>query len=318
MAIQKKIAKIGFKYSSVFILILAIFAKSNVAQDDVIRVDTNLVSVPVTVLDRDGRYVTNLKKENFQIFEDGIEQEIALFESVEEPFTIYFLLDVSGSMSNEIENLTNAANAFAGKLRSEDKLMAATFAENTKILFQPTKIKELKKDIKLSRHYGIHTTLIYDAVDSGIKKINKIKGRKAIVLFSDGAGTGTYATNRSNLRDAEESDALIYTVQFDTFSESPPVNVNKETYQKRINDINDYMQDLASISGGRSYQIKNLSDLGETFGNIADELGKQYSLSYYPKQLDNGQKKQIRQIKVKVTQPNLAVKSRNSYVVKSK
>lgn len=297
--------------------VLALVSINTLAQDDIIRVATNLVSVPVTVLDRDGRYVTNLKKEDFQIFEDGVEQEITHFEAVEEPFTIYFLLDVSGSMSNEMENLTNAANVFVKELRPDDKLIAATFAENTKILFQSTKIKELKKDIKISRHYGIHTTLIYDAVDSAIKKINKIKGRKAIVLFSDGAGTGTYATSKSNLRDAEESDALIYTVQFDTSSEIPPVYLNTKSYQKRIKEINAYMHDLADISGGRSYQIKNLSNLAETFDNIADELGQQYSLSYYPKQLEKGEKKQIRQIKVKVNQPNLAVRSRNSYVVKS-
>ncbi|MEK7724748.1 MAG: hypothetical protein AAB336_10395, partial [Acidobacteriota bacterium] len=71
MAIQKIFAKIGSKYSRIFILILVIFAKGTVAQDDIIRVDTNLVAVPVTVLDHDGRYVTNLKKEDFQIFEDG-------------------------------------------------------------------------------------------------------------------------------------------------------------------------------------------------------------------------------------------------------
>lgn len=318
MTMKKIFAINSSKYSLLFILTLIIFIKISLAQDDVIRVDTNLVSVPVTVLDRDGRYITNLKKEDFQIFEDGIEQEITLFETVEEPFTIYFLLDVSGSMSDEMVNLTNAANVFTGRLRSEDTLIAATFAENTQILFQPTKIKELKKDIKLSRHYGIHTTLLYDAVDGSIKKINKVKGRKAIVLFSDGAGTGTYATSKSNMRDAEESDAIIYTVQFNTFSETPPTYVNKESYQNRVKEINDYMQDLANISGGRSYQIKNLSNLAETFGNIADELGRQYGLGYYPKQMEKGQKKQIRQIKVKVNQPNLAVKARSSYVVRSK
>ena len=300
-----------------FILTVLLGVATIYAQEDVIRVDTNLVSIPVTVLDRDGRYITNLKKEDFQIFEDGVEQEITLFEAVEEPFTIYFLLDVSGSMSNEMENLTNAANVFVKELRPDDKLIAATFAENTKILFQSTKIKELKKDITLSRHYGIHTTLLYDAVDSAIKKIKKIKGRKAIVLFSDGAGTGTYATGKSNLRDAEESEALIYTVQFETFSEVPPAYVNKESYQKRVKEINDYMHDLADISGGRSYQIKNLSNLAETFGNIANELGRQYSLGYYPKQLEKGQKKQIRQLKVKVNQPNLAVRARSSYIIQS-
>jgi Ca-activated chloride channel homolog len=303
----------------IFLLsVLILVSNTTYSQEDFIRVDTNLVTVPVSVLDRDGRYVTNLKKEDFQIFEDGAEQEIALFEPVEEPFTIFFLLDVSGSMTNEMVSLTNAANIFVRKLRPDDKLIAATFAENVNILFQATKIKELKKDIKLTQHFGSHYTLLYDAVDITLKKINKIKGRKAIVLFSDGAGAGTFASAKSNLRDAKESDALIYTIQFQTFSDEPLNYLDRKSYLTRIKEINDYMRDLANVSGGRNYQIKNISDLAETFGIIADELGQQYSLGYYPKQVEKEKKENIRQIKVKVNQPNLAVRARSSYVIERK
>ena len=217
-----------------FLATLLIISNANYSQKDTIRVDTNLVTVPVTVLDRDGRFVINLKKEDFQIFEDGVAQEIAHFEPVEEPFTIFFLLDVSGSMSNELINLTNAANIFVRKLRSDDKLIAATFAENVSVLFQATKIKELKKEIKLTQHFGSHYTLLYDAVDISLKKISKIKGRKAIVLFSDGWGAGTFASAKKNLRDAKESDALIYTIQFQTSPDEPPDYVDRKKYLTRI------------------------------------------------------------------------------------
>jgi Ca-activated chloride channel homolog len=87
-------------------------------------VDTNLVAVPVCVMDRDGRYVTNLKKEDFQIFEDGAEQELSFFAPVEQSFTILFLFDMSASMTYRVPDLARAPNAFADQLRPDDQLMA--------------------------------------------------------------------------------------------------------------------------------------------------------------------------------------------------
>jgi hypothetical protein len=97
---------------AVFILLFIsiIFSKTVYAQNEIIRIDTNLVTVPITVLDREGRYVTNLKKEDFQIFEDGVEQEVAVFEPIEQPFTVLLLLDISGSMTYHMAELTKAAS----------------------------------------------------------------------------------------------------------------------------------------------------------------------------------------------------------------
>ena len=164
------------------------------AQEEAIRVDTNLITVPVTVLDRDGRYVTNLRKEDFQIFENGVEQEVALFEPTERPFTILFLLDRSGSMSNRMAELANAASVFVKQLRPDDRLMAATFADDVDELFQATRIGNLTKGIRLKQRIGDRNTMVYDAVDYALKKMKKIRGRTAIVLFSDGIGSGYFAT----------------------------------------------------------------------------------------------------------------------------
>ena len=114
-------------------------------QEDIIRVDTNLVTVPVSILDREGRYIANLKKDDFQIFEDGVEQKIELFETAEQQVTVILLLDVSGSMFKDLEELTKSASALLGQLRPDDQVMVATFNDFVEVLFGFKDVKEVKK-----------------------------------------------------------------------------------------------------------------------------------------------------------------------------
>lgn len=281
-------------------------------QDDVVRVETNLVTIPATVMDRDGRYVIDLRKEDFQIFEDGMEQEVAFFAPVEQPFTILFLLDTSPSMTYRMEDLARAANAFVNQLRPDDQLIAASFCENVRVLSEATSVREVRGNQNL-RLRTCPNTKLYDAVDYALKRMKRVRGRKAIVLFSDGYGSGIFSTARGNLHDAEEQDALIYTIQFDTLPAEPPRYVNREDYFRRIEEINGYMRDLAQKTGGRHYRVENISDLERTFGMVAEELRRQYSLGYYPmRRLESGQRRQIR---VNVRLPNLVVRARDSYLV---
>jgi Ca-activated chloride channel family protein len=303
------------KILTVLFLISIAFSKIGYAQDDVIRVNTNLVTIPTMVSDRNGRYITNLKKEDFQIFEDGVEQEITFFEPVEKSFTVLLLLDRSGSMGGEHRiALTSAANVFVKQLRPDDQLIAATFADNVITLFRATKLRDLKKGIKIENLANDSTTLIYDAVDDAIKKMKKVDGRKAIVLFSDGVGDGYFSSAKKNLRDAEELDVMIYTVQFDTSSTVPKEFTKNKRFHEGLANAKKYMDELAARTRGRHYQIENISDLEKTFGAIAGELGQQYTLGYYPK-TEAKEKREARQIKVKVKQPNLVVQARKSYAI---
>jgi Ca-activated chloride channel family protein len=316
MRVQFRFEKFNFAVAVFILLFISIiFSKTIYAQDEIIRIDTNLVTVPVTVLDREGRYVTNLKKEDFQIFEDGVEQQVALFEPIEQPFTVLLILDISGSMTNYIAELTQAANAFVRQLHPDDQVAAATFADNLYVLFKPIKVSNLRKNIKIQRRSGDRFTNLYDAVHDALKLTKKIRGRKAIVLFSDGAGDGTFASAKDNFRNAEESETLIYTIQFKYFQTVPHPDTNKKMFYKIIESNNNYMQGLAQISGGRPYQIEKIADLEKTFHSIAEELRQQYSLGYYPKQTSTDGER--RQIKVRVNVPNVAVRARNSYIVDS-
>jgi VWFA-related protein len=323
-----------FKFTAfIFILLFILFGFQNIGysqntkpdenrqnetQEDIIRVDTSLVTVPISVLDREGRFVTNLKKEDFQIFEDGVEQEVALFETTEQSVTVLLLLDVSGSMFNDLGGLTNATSNFLSQLRPNDKVMVATFNEWVDVLCGFKSVKDLRSDKKLRVKIDGRppVTMVYDAVEFGLKKMKKIRGRKAIVLFSDGKGSGYNASAKSNIHDAEENEALVYTVQFNTFVIPLGYKLTKKD-SERIKQENEtatlYMSELATKTGGRYFQMDNIGDLEKTFRLVAEELRQQYSLGYYPKQI--GKEGERRQIKVRVKIPNLAVRARDSYVV---
>lgn len=185
--------------------------------DEVIKVETNLVSIPVKVMDRSGKFIAGLKKEDFKIFEDEIEQEIAYFSNVEEPFTVVLLLDMSYSTVFKTTEIQSAANGFTAQLRPNDRVMVVSFDEEVYIHCEPTTDrKEVWQAIKQTK-IGTGTSL-YEAVEFVIKKLRNIEGRKAIVLFTDGVDTASRTSNlEKNLRDAEELDAIIYPIQYDTF-----------------------------------------------------------------------------------------------------
>src|SRR2546422_11730551 len=109
-----------------------------VGAGDVVRVDTTLVSIPVSVMDRDGKYIPNLRKEDFRIWEDGVEQQVAYFASTEKPFTVALVLDTSGSTKYKLEEIQDAAIAFVDQLRADDRVMVVSFNDKIRVLSQPT------------------------------------------------------------------------------------------------------------------------------------------------------------------------------------
>ena len=315
---------------------------------DVIKVNTTLVTLPVSVLDRDGRYIPNLKKEDFRLWEEGVEQNVAFFSSVDKPFSLVLMIDTSGSTRFRIEDIQEAAITFVNQLRPDDQVMVMSFDDDVRVLSEFTNDRYRLRDAIRRTRTG-NGTRLYDAVDMVInQRLARISGRKAVILFTDGVDTtsrsGTYA---DNVRDAEELDALIYPVQYDTFSDvgggggnwpgssrapTSPIDILGQilggmgrgggigrggrggagTSRRDYEIANRYLQELSERTGARSYQADSIQNLGSAFANIAEELRRQYSLGYYPKR--SAQAGERRQIKVRVNQPNLAVRTRDSYV----
>ena len=322
-----------------------------VSAGDVIRIETTLVAVPVSVLDRDGRFVPDLQRRDFRVYENGIEQKIAYFEPTEKPFTVALLLDTSASTRFHLWEIKEAAIAFAKQLRPQDRVLVATFNEEVLLLTEATSDQELISSVIEMNARSGQSTRLYDAVNLIIsERLNKIQGRKAIVLFTDGVDTSSYiATYHSTLREAEELDALIYPIQYDTTSYMramqgagnitivtsnsnwpfPGRTSSRTIYglpssgssipgsTKADYDRADrYLHGLADRTGGRMYFANDSTQLAQAFASIAEELRRQYSLGYYP-QTGAIQAGERRMIKVSVERPNVAVRARNSYMQKT-
>lgn len=319
---------------------------------DVVRVNTTLVTLPVSVLDRDGKYVPNLRKEDFRLWEEGVEQNVAFFASVDKPFSVVLMLDTSGSTRSRISDIQDAAITFVNQLRPDDQVMVVSFDDQVRVQTEFTNDRYRMRDAIRRTRPGDGTKL-YDAVDLVMnQRLNSVPGRKAIVLFTDGVDTTSrHASYASNIRDAEELDALIYPVQYDTYGDVSSrgagwpgggrwPNSNGDVLGQILGGIfgkgggvigggggggggvgssrreyelaNRYLHELAQKTGARNYQGDSSQDLANAFANIAEELRRQYSLGYYPK--TPAQAGQRRQIRVRVNQPNLAVRTRDSYI----
>ena len=321
-----------------------------VDEDDVVRVDTTLVTVPVSVLDRQGRFIPNLKREDFTISENGVDQSIAYFEPSEKPFTVALLLDTSASTHFHLSEIREAAIEFAKQLRPQDQVLVVSFNDEVLLLTEATNdLNLIESVIEVNANTGSSTRL-YDAVALTIQeRLNKIKGRKAIVLFTDGVDTSSQqATYQSTLKEVEELDALVYPIQYDTsdyrraMQGTGAVTVtttrrgvfgtttSQQTYNVPLNNgvplpgtskadydrADHYLHSLADKTGGRLYQANNTAQLAEAFTRISEELRRQYTLGYYPKN-SNASDGDRRQIRVRVNRPNVAVKARDGYVKSS-
>lgn len=319
--------------------------KEEVDEGDVVRIDTNLVTVPVSVLDRDGRFISDLRREQFNVFENGVEQKIAYFEPTEKPVTVALLLDTSGSTFFHLWEIKEAAINFAKQLRPQDRVLIVTFDRLVMLLTEATNdLNVITEVVQRNANTGFSTRL-YDAIDLVIKaRLNKIEGRKAIVLFTDGVDTASYqATYQSTLREVDELDVLIYPVQYDTTDfvaaqtrtnativtttisgrHFPTQSSSRVIYGTpkasgpgtSIGDYklaDQYLHQLATKTGGRLYMANDRTQLSDAFYKIAEELRHQYSLGYYPQTtLQSGERREIR---VRVDQPNVAVRARDSYV----
>ncbi|MFL6255577.1 MAG: VWA domain-containing protein [Pyrinomonadaceae bacterium] len=189
-----------------------------VGEDEVVRVNASLVTVPVSVLDRDGRFIGGLHKEDFRIFEDGTEQQVAYFAPVEQPFTVALVIDTSGSTRFRLEDIQDAAIAFLDQLRPADRVIVVAFDDQVRVLSEATSDRNQLRAAIRRTHTG-NGTRLYDAVDLVINdQLSRVQGRKAIVLFTDGVDTSSkHASFESTVEEAVELDAMIYPIQYDTY-----------------------------------------------------------------------------------------------------
>ena len=319
-----------------------------ISENEVVSINTTLVTVPASVMDRNGRFIPDLNKEDFRIFENGVEHQVAYFATVETPFTVVLMLDTSSSTWSKLGQIRDAALAFVDQLRPDDQVMVVSFARGLTIKNQATTDRKVIRKAIQSTGRGMSTHL-YDAMNKVMTKhLNLIQGRKAIVLFTDGVdATSSDATYESTTHLAEELDALIYPILYDTYdpkfdTRGPsgpsssgrlpgilgklPIPLPIPTQGGTGNSGGGagssradydrgerYLRELAVLTGGRVYEAgKDLSYLRRAFNDVAEELRRQYSLGYYPRTLALPGER--RSIKVQVNRPEVVVRARGSYI----
>jgi Ca-activated chloride channel homolog len=271
-------------------------------EDKPIAVNTDLVSLRVSVTDKGGRYVSGLNQGDFAVYEDGVRQEISFFSDQDAPAAIGVVLDVSASMTGaKIRRAREAVARFIQTSHEEDEYFLIGFNERPQLLLEGARGSEAMA----ARISGIEprgATALYDAVAFSLDQIARSRLRKrALIVISDGED------NRSRLdvgrvrRRLRESDVTVYTILIGPLSQRSNGGM--------------VMDELASATGGKSYSPSNAEKMSEAFEQIALELRRQYSIGYTPSNFVTDGK--WRHIEVRVTSqlefPRLVVRSRKGY-----
>jgi Ca-activated chloride channel homolog len=273
-------------------------SQSDQDQDDILRINTDLVVLNVTVLDANGKFVSGLGRKDFQVLEDRAEQTISSFSAEETPFAAAILLDTSGSMESRMSLARSAAIRFLDGLREAD--VAAVYSFDTKVEqwndFSPG------RDLP-ARVYGLRTrtlTALNDAIlrasDDLAKRDEK---RRAIVVLSDGGENYSRASSDKALDHASAAGATIYGANM------APLGASRDIAGAAI------LKNLAQKSGGRYIDQPGGQDLRDAFGEIVEELGHQYTIAYRP--TNRAKDGKWRAIDVKLSRANLSVRTRKGY-----
>jgi VWFA-related protein len=311
---------------------------------DTLKIDTNLVTVPVIASTRTGGYIADLKKEEFKLTEDGVAQEIAFLASVDAPFYVVLMLDTSLSTKEKLPLIQRAAIAFLEQIGPNDKVKVISFDGDLYNWNDFTSDKTILRSAISKTRLG-YSTRVYDAVQLALDSLRPIQQRKAIVLLSDGGDAYSKQSSfGSTLRDLDESGVIVYPIRFDTRVDTERLNQQQDpanngvrmpgldparkstnpsaqnnTISARLDNLyalaDSYLKELATRSGGQLYRADTLASLPQAFAAIAAELRTQYLLGYYP--TNKNDNAAYRKIQVKTSRKDIAIRARRGYRPKS-
>ncbi|HND19688.1 MAG TPA: VWA domain-containing protein [Acidobacteriota bacterium] len=292
------------------------------SDEDTIKLDTKLVNLNVTVSNRSGRAITDLKQPDFVVFEDGVKQEVSHFIPVATPFNLVLLLDLSGSTREKIDSVKRSALRFVAATSPQDKVAVVAFTRGVQVVARPTNDRELlKKRIQeMQRTDG--GTAFYEAMDFVMKDVLRgLQGeRNAIVVMTDGVDNAlsvaypapSRVSFKQMLDKILEFGTLVYPVYLDTESENyaQQWGESAEVYATARTQL----QQIADASGGVLYMAPNVEDLGNIYEKIANELRTVYSIGYYPASFTKDG--QWHKIQVKINRGEGVIRTRRGYYAK--
>ena len=270
-----------------------------------LKVDVDLVLVPVTITDPMNRLVTGLEKDNFQLFEGNSPQEIRSFSSEDAPVSLGVIFDSSGSMSSKMDRAKEAVIEFFKTANPQDEFFMITFSD------EPEEVSDFTSSVddiqnKLVFAVPRHRTALLDAIYMGISKMRQAKyPKKALLIISDGGDNHSRYTENEIKSLVKEADVMIYAIGiYDRYASAVEERLGPQL-----------LSDITELTGGRAFSIDNPNDLGDVATKIGVELRNQYVLGYRPNKVVRDGK--WRKIKVKLLPPKglppLRVYARTGY-----
>ena len=291
-------------------------------QEPVFRSSSDVVRVFTTVTDKDGRLVTTLTRDAFEVRDEGKPQPIALFDNTPQPVRLIEMLDVSGSMAGNLPLLRAASDALFARLRPDDVARVGSFGREVTISAEFTRnIEELRRAVPRSIDPDAPTPL-WRAIDQAMDGFNdksETSARPVILVLSDGKDSGPISWNArvasqvEVIERARKEDVMIYAVAMRSRSgrPMPPVYGPRDMQALLAADLPDPgLARVAEETGGGYIEIRLGEDLGAAFAGVADELHSQYLLGFAPPKRDG----KVHEIQVRVSERGLKPRARKSYV----
>ncbi|HUR97121.1 MAG TPA: VWA domain-containing protein [Pyrinomonadaceae bacterium] len=287
------------RVSLLLAFLLAIsFSVSAQDDDDVVTVDSSIVVINATITDASGNHVSGLRQSQFSVFENGVEQDLGFFAAEETPFAAVILLDTSGSMEQRVSMARSAAIRFLDGIRDTDSAQIYRFDSKVSLVQKFSNSRDVSEKIFDLKADGM--TALNDAIFQAAKDLgDRPEKRRAIIVLSDGADTYSGRSAEKALKAALAVNASIYTVDMSAAND-------KQRAQSQ-----GALRNFAEKTGGMFISTPGGVAMRDAFRKIVEELGAQYTLSYQPKNAAKDGK--WRAIEVRVTKPNLSIRTRKGY-----
>jgi len=265
------------------------------------KATTQIVSVPATVLDAQGRLVPNLEQDEFSILDNGKPQQITFFQNETQPFTVVVMLDYSASMTSSLDLLRAAAEQFLLRMLPQDKGQVGAFSDRIEFSGEFTNDRDDLISALRDLQYG-NPTRLWDAVDQSIDMLKPVDGRKVVLVFTDGDDTYSKTGFGTVLDHAKQNEVMVYAIglQSTYFNGQRMVRSQPDRSLKKI----------AEETGGGYFELKKTDELAPTFTRVAQELHSLYTIGFSPAALDGKEHK----LDEKMKQSGMAARGRRTYV----
>ena len=261
---------------------------------------TRTVPLYTTVIDGTGRLVPDLQRDEFEIYDNGVKQTTTLFANDIQKITVVVMLDTSGSMTFQYDNLKEAAEQFVLRLLPGDKARIGSFSD--KIIITPPQFTGDRDELIRTIHNDIdfgNPTALWDATDRSMDAMEGLDGRRVVLLFTDGDDNISHKSLKDCQRRAIAEEFMIYGIGL---RGTPGGGITQKPDRG--------LRKIAEETGGGYFELNGTADMNSTFTRVANELHSQYVLGFSPEKLDG----KLHKIEVRVKEPGLTARTRKSYL----